>query len=65
MRKRGAMLVLVAVSLGMLIGFAALAVDFGMLYDARSETQRAADAAALAGASAYLDYPTALEAQAR
>jgi hypothetical protein len=37
----------------LLIGFAALAIDLGQLYVVRAELQRAADAAALAGASAY------------
>jgi hypothetical protein len=58
------MLVLVGASLAALIGFTALAIDLGMLYDAQNEAQRAADAAALAGASAYLDYPSAFEAEA-
>ncbi len=42
---------MVAVLLGM-----ALSIDLGMAYTARSEAQRVADAAALAGASAFLDY---------
>jgi hypothetical protein len=45
--------VLVAVSLVLILGFGALAVDLGQLYVARAELQRAADAAALAGATAY------------
>ena len=47
---------LLAVSLLTLLAVAALAIDLGMLYTARAEAQRAADAAALAGASAYLDF---------
>lgn len=39
-----------AISLTMLIGFAALAVDIGSLYATQAELQRAADAAALAAA---------------
>ncbi len=39
--------------LTVLLGVAALTVDVGQMYAARSELQRAADAAALAGASAY------------
>ena len=49
-RRRGAVAVFVVVSLVTLLGFAALAVDVGRLYVARSELQSAADAAALAGA---------------
>jgi hypothetical protein len=39
-----------------LLGVMALAIDMGMMYSARNEAQRVADAAALAGASAFLDY---------
>jgi hypothetical protein len=52
--ERGATLALVAVCLAALMGAAALAIDLGMLYDARNEAQRAADAAALAGASVFV-----------
>jgi hypothetical protein len=48
-------LALVAVSLVALVSVIALAIDLGMLYAARGEAQRAADSAALAGASAFLD----------
>jgi hypothetical protein len=40
----------------MLVGCAAIAIDIGMLLDSRAEAQRAADAGALAGASAMLEY---------
>jgi uncharacterized membrane protein len=53
--ERGASLVLVALSLVAMLGAASLAVDLGLLYVARNEAQRAADAAALAGASAFVD----------
>jgi hypothetical protein len=53
--KRGATLVFVAVAMGALFGFLALAIDLGMLFVARNDAQRAADAAALAGASAFLE----------
>ena len=53
--ERGATLILVAVAMTALLGFLALAIDLGMLYTARADAQRAADAAALAGASAFLD----------
>jgi hypothetical protein len=54
--ERGATMILVAVAMSALLGFLALAIDLGMLYVAHSDAQRAADAAALAGASAFLDY---------
>jgi Flp pilus assembly protein TadG len=53
--ERGATLVIVALSMAALLGFLALAIDMGMLYTAHADAQRAADAAALAGASAFLD----------
>jgi Flp pilus assembly protein TadG len=56
--ERGATIPLVAVCLVVLIGSAAIAVDLGMLLDTRNEAQRAADAAALAGASALIEYPS-------
>lgn len=54
--QSGAALVLTLVMLTVLMGVAALAVDVGLLYSARGEAQRAADAAALAGASAFTEY---------
>ena len=48
--RKGAVTVFVAVLLVVLLGCAALAVDMGYLYVARTELQRAADAGALAGA---------------
>ena len=48
--KRGTVVVATAVSLTMLIGFAALAIDVGYAYSVRAQLQRNADAAALAGA---------------
>jgi len=49
---KGAITVLVAILMVILLGCAAMAVDIGHLYVARTELQRAADAAALAGALA-------------
>ncbi|UCC24015.1 MAG: hypothetical protein JSU98_09770 [Gemmatimonadales bacterium] len=46
----------VAISMTALIAIMALGIDLGALLNARSEAQRAADAAALAGASAFLEY---------
>ena len=54
-RERGQTLLLFAVSVVVLIGMAALAIDATTLYVARGETQRAADATALAGAKAFVD----------
>ncbi len=48
-------MILVAISIVSLLAMAALAIDVVTLYAARSETQRAADAAALAGAKAIAD----------
>jgi Flp pilus assembly protein TadG len=54
-RERGQTIILVAISLVSLLAMAALAIDVVTLYVARSEIQRAADAAALAGAKAMAD----------
>jgi Putative Flp pilus-assembly TadE/G-like len=54
-RQRGQTILLVAVALVSLLAMAALAIDIVTLYSARSEIQRAADAAALAGAKAVAD----------
>lgn len=53
--EQGQTIVLVAISLVSLLAMAALAIDIVTLYAARSEVQRAADAAALAGAKAIAD----------
>lgn len=50
----GAALVYFGLSAVMLLGCFALAVDVGAVLNARSEAQRAADAAALAGASEFM-----------
>lgn len=52
--QRGATLVVVALSLVILLGISALAVDLVSLYVGRSEAQRAADAGALAGATIFV-----------
>jgi hypothetical protein len=51
---RGSVLVLYTVAMVAMMGMAALAIDLGMLRKAKAEAQRAADASALAGASAFL-----------
>jgi hypothetical protein len=48
---------MVAISLTVLLGMAALAVDLAMLYAARAEAQRAADAAAHAGTIEFWKKP--------
>jgi Flp pilus assembly protein TadG len=59
--RSGAALALVAISVVGLLAVMALAIDMGMMYSSRSEAQRVADAAALAGAAAFIDpqYATA------
>jgi Flp pilus assembly protein TadG len=54
--ERGSATVIVALTATGLMALLALGIDLGALFNARSEAQRAADAAALAGASAFLEY---------
>ncbi len=54
-RRRAVTAITVTVSMTLLLGMTALAVDVGQLYVVRSEMQVSADAAALAGANALLD----------
>ena len=58
--ERGAAIVQVALGLAILLGMGALAIDVGMFYNVRTELQRTADAAALAGASAFIDFPVTM-----
>ena len=53
-KKRGAVAVLMAVSMVAVMGMAMLAIDVGLVYNAKTDLQRAADAAALAGVAAYI-----------
>src|SRR5688500_19227772 len=53
--QRGAVMIFVAVSLAACLAFAVLAIDVGAIFVTRVQLQNAADAAALAGASALLD----------
>src|SRR3954469_4843278 len=55
--RRGSTLALMAVLLFGMLALSALAIDLASLRDARGEAQRAADAIALAGASAFYDLP--------
>lgn len=57
--ENGQSLVLVAIFMVVLIGFAGLAIDGGRLYIAKSELQKAVDAGALAGADVMVDGVTA------
>lgn len=50
-RRRGVTIVMVALSMTALLGFCAVAVDYGVLVNDASQLQRACDAAALQGAS--------------
>jgi hypothetical protein len=54
--ERGQVLVFLAIAIVALLGFAALAVDGGMLYSDRRHAQNAADTSSLAGASAAAHY---------
>ena len=53
-RERGVTLVMMALLLFLALGMSALAVDYGMIKASKAEAQRAVDAAALSGASAFL-----------
>jgi hypothetical protein len=53
--ERGATLVIFSLSLVMMMGMGALAVDLASMYVARNEAQRAADSAALAGAKYFVE----------
>ena len=55
--RKGQALVMAVVFMAGVLAMGALAVDLGLAFAARSGAQRAADAAALAGASAFIDFP--------
>jgi Flp pilus assembly protein TadG len=55
--ERGTSAILVAITMTALLSAVALAVDVGMLLNSRSEAQRAADSAALAGAGSLIVVP--------
>jgi Flp pilus assembly protein TadG len=59
--RDGYVLVVMAFVLVLLLGFAALAVDVGVMYGAHTSAQRAADAAALAGAFTFIESPYATD----
>src|ERR1044072_7870950 len=58
-RARGLTVPMLALFLVVLLVMAALAVDMGILYTARTSAQHAADAAALAGAFTFVTNPIA------
>ena len=55
--EQGATLVLTVLGIVVFLGMVALAVDLGMLLGAHTESQRVADAAALAGAGSFITQP--------
>jgi Flp pilus assembly protein TadG len=65
--ERGVTLVMMALMMFLILGMSALVVDYGMIKASKAEAQRAMDAAALAGASAFLipDPETDYDAVAR
>src|SRR5262245_47242615 len=58
--ERGAMLIMVAISLLALTLFSAFVFDQGILYVARRQAQNAADAGALAAMTALMEHPADL-----
>ena len=60
-REQGMTVAMLAVFIIGLFGMAALAIDLGILYTARTSAQHAADAAALAGATTFVVTPTAAQ----
>jgi Flp pilus assembly protein TadG len=58
--RRGATIVVAALSTAAILAVGAISVDLAMLFKMRVDAQRTADAAALAGASAYLEQASAL-----
>jgi Flp pilus assembly protein TadG len=64
--ERGAILIMVAISLLVLTLFSALAIDYGILWTGRAQAQTAADAAAISGAiSLTFDNTTTANVQER
>ena len=54
--RRGVAVVFTMVTLALLIGFAALAIDVGYMYSVQAELQKTADASVLAGATQLHDH---------
>ncbi|MFF0943876.1 pilus assembly protein TadG-related protein [Kocuria sp. CPCC 205300] len=55
--ERGAIAVMTALTLVVLLGFAAIAIDVGMMYEERAQLQNGADSAALAVAQNCIEKP--------
>ncbi len=55
-RRRGLVAVQVGVAMTVIVGFAALTIDVGVMYNAKADLQRTADAAALAAAAKLADF---------
>lgn len=53
--ERGSVLAFATFALFVILGMVALSVDLGMMYNAETEAQRAADSGALAGAAVWLN----------
>jgi hypothetical protein len=64
-KERGQVLLLSALAMAALLGFVAMAVDIGLLYEDRRHQQNTADAAALAGVAELPGDPTAAKARAQ
>ncbi|MGH7540231.1 MAG: pilus assembly protein TadG-related protein [Gemmatimonadota bacterium] len=63
--EHGGISVFVALGITVFLGMAALAIDMGHMMNARTESQRVADLAALAAAGAFIDAPLSPDATAR
>src|SRR5215472_2723130 len=59
--QRGMTLMVVCLLLIAFLGIAALCIDLGVLYTARTSAQHAADSAALAGAFTFVNSPNAIQ----
>ncbi len=57
-KEKGAIIVMTAIALPLLLGIAGLGYDVGNLYLEKGKLQHIADASALAGAAVYRDYAT-------
>ncbi|MCG3136430.1 MAG: hypothetical protein HJJLKODD_00263 [Phycisphaerae bacterium] len=62
-RRRGVIIVQVAVGMTAIIGFATLAIDVGLMYSSKAQLQNVADAAALAAAAELGNFQKAEELQ--
>ncbi len=62
-RRKGAVAVMAAIMMTVIIGVAALTVDIGAMYNAKADLQRTADAAALAAAAKLSAYDEGNPAQ--